>query len=234
MRYLPGQDCQRVQTFAVVRFKNRDGGDLMWRYAWVVGGGAVQKSRLHEPEAAREVFAAHCLKGAKEQGFHQLLGGMDLHHPPCLSSLADAVNAAIRPFLFSPRGLRVFLARPALLARDETAAGITTVPTPWPGQKFSSNTDYSHYFTASQGSPQEIGKKATPPKESKGGRRSFARAAKRCRNRVTSLDKNPTEINGSIPESRPSGHVLPPRSRHEAPPTTPIPPPEGIVRIGVK
>ncbi|GAB4183825.1 MAG: hypothetical protein Fur0032_24790 [Terrimicrobiaceae bacterium] len=48
---------------------------MMWRYAWVVGGGAVQKSRLHEPEAAREVFAAHRLKCAKEQGFHQLLGG---------------------------------------------------------------------------------------------------------------------------------------------------------------
>jgi len=101
VRHLPGQDCQRAQTFAVVRFKNRDGGDLMWRYAWVVGGGSGQKSRLHEPEAAREVFAAHRLKGAKEQGFHQLLGDMDLHHPPCLSNLANEVYYAIGALSFN-------------------------------------------------------------------------------------------------------------------------------------
>jgi hypothetical protein len=63
VRHLPGEDCQRVQTFAAVRFKNRGGGDLMWRYAYVVGGGCVQQSRLHEPVAAREVLAAHRLKG---------------------------------------------------------------------------------------------------------------------------------------------------------------------------
>ncbi len=39
--------------------------------------------------------------------------------------------------------------RPALLARDETAAGITTVLAPWPGQKSISNTAYPHYLTAS-------------------------------------------------------------------------------------
>ena len=30
---------------------------------------------------ARMVFERHHLKGAKEQGSHQLLGDMDLHHP---------------------------------------------------------------------------------------------------------------------------------------------------------
>ncbi len=101
VRHLPGEDCRRAQTFAVVRYKNREGGDLFWRYAYVVGGGSVQQTRLHEPMAAREVFAAHRRKGAKEQGFHQLLGDMDLHHPPCLSSSANAFYYAIGALAFN-------------------------------------------------------------------------------------------------------------------------------------
>jgi hypothetical protein len=37
-----------------------------------------------------------------------------------------------------------------LLTRDETAAGITAVFAPWPGQKSISNTAYPNYFTASK------------------------------------------------------------------------------------
>ncbi len=100
VRHLPGEACERAQTFAVVRWKNRDGGDLFWRYAYVVGGGSVQENRVHEPVAAREVFIAHRRKGAKEQGFHQLLGDMDLHHPPCLSSSANEFYYAIGVLAF--------------------------------------------------------------------------------------------------------------------------------------
>ena len=101
VRHMPGEECQRAQTFAVVRYKRADGSDLFWRYAYVVGGGEIQQRRAHEPSAAREVFAAHRLKGAKEQGFHQLLGDMDLHHPPCLSSMANAVYYAIGALSFN-------------------------------------------------------------------------------------------------------------------------------------
>src|SRR6476620_7084506 len=67
----------------------------------------------------------------------------------------QAGNATRLPFLLSPRGLRVFLAWPALLGRDSrpkgdslpkvvrramqgirnTAAGIAAALTPWPSQK---------------------------------------------------------------------------------------------------
>ena len=101
VRHLPGEDCQRVQTFAVVRYKAQDGGDLFWRYAYVVGGGRLQKKKAHLPEAAKEVFESHHLKGAKEQGFHQLLGDMDLHHPPCLDNGANAFYYAIGALSFN-------------------------------------------------------------------------------------------------------------------------------------
>jgi hypothetical protein len=101
LRHLPGEACTRVQTFAVVRYKAADGSDLFWRYAYVVGGGQVQEKQSHEPAAARRVFERHHLKGAKEQGFHQLLGDMDLHHPPCLSSAANAFYYAIGALSFN-------------------------------------------------------------------------------------------------------------------------------------
>jgi len=101
LRHLPGEQCRRVQTFAVVRYRARDGGDLFWRYAFVVGGGRQQKEHLHEPEAARRVFERHHLKGAKEQGFHQLLGDLDLHHPPCLSERANAFYYAVAVLAFN-------------------------------------------------------------------------------------------------------------------------------------
>jgi len=117
LKHLPGQECQRVQTFAVVRYKAKDGGDLFWRYAYVVGGGALQEQQIHRPEAAREVFHHHHLKGAKEQGFHQLLGDMDLHHPPCLASHANAVYYAIGALSFN-----LLMAVKVLLLDDDQQA----------------------------------------------------------------------------------------------------------------
>lgn len=66
LRHLPGEDCLRAQTFAVVRHKARDGGDLFWNYAHVVGGGKLQSENIHQPAAARLVFERNHLKGAKE------------------------------------------------------------------------------------------------------------------------------------------------------------------------
>jgi len=101
IKHLPGDACERGQVFAVVRWKAAVGGDLLWRYAYVVGGGELQKTRIHEPEAASLVFEQHRLKGAREQGFHQVLGDMDLHHPPCLSSDANAFYYALGALSFN-------------------------------------------------------------------------------------------------------------------------------------
>ena len=101
LRHLPGEDCQRAQTFAVVRHKAREGGDLFWNYAYVVGGGKLQSKKIHEPSAARLVFERHHLKGAKEHGFHQLLGHMDLHHPPCISNEANAFYYGLGALAFN-------------------------------------------------------------------------------------------------------------------------------------
>lgn len=101
VKHLPGDQCKRSQIFAVVRYKAKAGGDLMWRYAYVVGGGSLQKNCSHLPDAAREVFIHHRYKGAKEQGFHQLLGDLDLHHPPCLSSMANEAYYAIACLAFN-------------------------------------------------------------------------------------------------------------------------------------
>lgn len=101
LRHLPGQECQRAQTFAVVRYQPKAGGELFWRYAFVVGDGLWQRGHLHEPAAARRVFERHHLKGAKEQGFHQLLGDLDLHHPRCLSNQANAMYYAVATMAFN-------------------------------------------------------------------------------------------------------------------------------------
>jgi hypothetical protein len=76
-----------------VRYRAADGGDLLWRYAYIVcgqpcrpgpaGKSVPQPAPVHQPEEARAVFARHHHKGALEHGFSNLLGDLDLHHPPC-------------------------------------------------------------------------------------------------------------------------------------------------------
>ena len=117
LRHLPGEDCQRAQTFAVVRHKARDGGDLFWNYAYVVGGGKLQSEKIHEPAAGHLVFERHHLKGAKEHGFHQLLGHMDLHHPPCLSNEANAFYYGLGALAFN-----LLMAVKVLLLEDHQQA----------------------------------------------------------------------------------------------------------------
>jgi hypothetical protein len=91
LRHQPGE-CQQPQTFAVVRWKQD--GDLMWRYAYVV----CQPGEVKDPKA---IFERHRLKGAKEQGFSQLLSDLDLHHPPCLDLIANQAFYAIATLAYN-------------------------------------------------------------------------------------------------------------------------------------
>jgi len=91
LRHQPGES-EQAQTFAVVRWKQD--GDLMWRYAYVV----CQPQEVKDPKA---VFERHRLKGAKEQGFSQLLGDLDLHHPPCLELIANQAFYAIATLAYN-------------------------------------------------------------------------------------------------------------------------------------
>jgi hypothetical protein len=75
-----------VQKFATVRWKKD--GDLMWRYAYAVCQSA-------EKDTPQGVFERHRLKGAKEQGFSEVLSGLDLHHPPCSDLIANQAFYAI-------------------------------------------------------------------------------------------------------------------------------------------
>jgi hypothetical protein len=85
VKHQPGE-CAQVQKFATVRWKKE--GDLMWRYAYVV-------CRAGEKDRPQAVFERHHLKGAKEQGFSEVLTGLDLHHPPCLGLIANQAYYAI-------------------------------------------------------------------------------------------------------------------------------------------
>lgn len=91
VRHQPGES-EAAQTFAVVRWKKE--GDLMWRYAYVV----CQPQAVKDPKA---IFERHRLKGAKEQGFSQLLSDLDLHHPPCLELIANQAFYAVATLAFN-------------------------------------------------------------------------------------------------------------------------------------
>jgi len=85
VKHQPGE-CAQVEKFATVRWKNE--GDLMWRYAYT----ACKPGEKDSPQA---VFERHHLKGAKEQGFSDVLSGLDLHHPPCQDLIANQAFYAL-------------------------------------------------------------------------------------------------------------------------------------------
>jgi hypothetical protein len=85
LKHQPGE-CQSAQKFASLRWKKE--GDLLWRYAYVVG-------QPGEKDSPAGVFERHRLKGAKEQGFSEVLNGLDLHHPPCSDLIANQAFYAI-------------------------------------------------------------------------------------------------------------------------------------------
>ena len=85
VKHQPGE-CAQVERFATVRWKNE--GDLLWRYAYV----ACKAAEQDRPQA---VFERHHLKGGKEQGFSDVLSGLDLHHPPCQDLMANQAFYAL-------------------------------------------------------------------------------------------------------------------------------------------
>src|SRR5260221_7746969 len=92
IKHLPGEVNQKARRFAAVRRKRE--GDLLWRYYYV----ACEAGEVKDPKA---VFERHALKGAKEQGFSQVLSDLDLHHPPCLEVIANQAFYAIATLAFN-------------------------------------------------------------------------------------------------------------------------------------
>lgn len=84
VRHIPGEAAEAI-TFAVVRRKPE--GEMFWRYGFIACGGEWSKPQ--------DVFERHALKGASEQGFSELLGDMDLHHPPCEKLIANQAFYAL-------------------------------------------------------------------------------------------------------------------------------------------
>ena len=72
-------------TLACARWKKDQ--ELFWSYAFVAHEG-------RRPDADA-VMARHRLKGGKEQLFKEVLRGLDLHHPPCESLVANRMFYAI-------------------------------------------------------------------------------------------------------------------------------------------
>lgn len=85
LRHQPGEN-EKARSFVAVRRKPV--GELVWKYHHVV----CESGEVKEPKAAYE---RHALKGAKEQGFRQVLSDLDLHHPPCLRLIANQAFYAI-------------------------------------------------------------------------------------------------------------------------------------------
>jgi len=82
----------QAQTFAACRWKKSD--ELFWRYAFV----ACEKDPTRTPRA---VFERHRLKGACEQRFSEVLSDLDLHHPPCLSLIANRAYYALATLAYN-------------------------------------------------------------------------------------------------------------------------------------
>lgn len=76
---------------AVARWQKGD--ELFWRYAFVA----------HDPRRADAgaVMARHRLKGGKEQLFKEVLRGLDLHHPPCESLVANRMFYALAALAYN-------------------------------------------------------------------------------------------------------------------------------------
>lgn len=77
--------CAAPQVFAVRRYQAAD--ELMPRYAFFACEDGSRK--------ARAVRDRHNLKGERERMFSQLLTDLDLHHPPCLSLVANQAFYAL-------------------------------------------------------------------------------------------------------------------------------------------
>lgn len=83
---------EAAQQFAACRWKKT--GEMFWRYAFV----ACEKEATRTPQA---VFERHRLKGACEQRFSEVLSDLDLHHPPCLSLIANRAFYALATLTYN-------------------------------------------------------------------------------------------------------------------------------------
>lgn len=97
---------------AVARWKKDD--EMFWRHAFVA----------HDPRRtdAGAIMARHRLKGGKEQLFKEVLRGLDLHHPPCESLVANRMFYALAALAYN-----LMKAVPLLCLPDECQSW--TVPT---------------------------------------------------------------------------------------------------------
>jgi hypothetical protein len=86
------EGMNQAQTFAACRWKKA--AELFWRYAFV----ACEKDTKRTPRA---VFERHRLKGASEQRFSEVLSDLDLHHPPCLSLIANRAFYALATLAYN-------------------------------------------------------------------------------------------------------------------------------------
>jgi hypothetical protein len=86
------ESMDEAQTFAACRWKKPD--EMFWRYAFV----ACEKDAMRTPRA---VFERHRLKGASEQRFSEVLSDLDLHHPPCLSLIANRAFYALATLAYN-------------------------------------------------------------------------------------------------------------------------------------
>jgi len=90
LRHTP-QDSICTFNLATARWKKE--GEMFWRYAFV----ACDEKRAD----AAAIMARHRLKGGKEQLFKEVLRGLDLHHPPCESLLANQMFYAIAALAYN-------------------------------------------------------------------------------------------------------------------------------------
>lgn len=90
LRHTPGES-DFTFPLAVARWKKD--GEMFWRYGFV-----AHEERRPDPEA---VLARHRLKGGKEQLFKEVLRGLDRHHPPCESLVANRMFYAIAALAYN-------------------------------------------------------------------------------------------------------------------------------------
>ncbi len=90
IRHTPGES-DFTFPLAVARWKKND--EMFWRYGFV-----AHDQRRTDAEA---VMARHRFKGGKEQLFKEVLRGLDLHHPPCESLLANRMFYAIAALAYN-------------------------------------------------------------------------------------------------------------------------------------
>lgn len=90
IRHTPAESAFTF-PLAVARWKRGD--EFFWRYAFV----AHEQGRTD----AGAIMARHRLKGGKEQLFKEVLRGLDLHHPPCESLVANRMFYAIAALAYN-------------------------------------------------------------------------------------------------------------------------------------